>query len=205
MSVWFEDRVRLFISHTAAHKKIAAALSQSLVQYGISAFVAHEDVQPSQEWQDVIEEALRTCHALGALLTPDFPQSSWTDQEVGAAFLRGALIVPVRLGIDPYGFVAKFQGLEGQNKPSDALAEEIFKVIVNHQSTRAHAAHALVSVFEESTSWKEAKDNMCLLEEIAYLNDPLKSRLQAATQSTSQISNAWGVPERIQSLIASFA
>src|SRR5262249_54560409 len=77
------------------------------------AFVAHEDIEPSLEWQDVIEEALKTCGAMVAWLTPDFPTSDWTDQEIGYCLARETLVIPVRVGLDPYGFVGKYQGLQG--------------------------------------------------------------------------------------------
>ena len=74
-------------------------------------FVAHEDIEPTAEWKDVIEAALHSCDAMCALLTVDFPKSPWCDQECGVVTARGIVIVPVDLGKKPYGFVNKFQAL----------------------------------------------------------------------------------------------
>jgi hypothetical protein len=91
---------RLFLSHTSAHKQEIGQLRTALIPYGIAGFVAHDAITPTQEWQDVIVDALHSCEALAAYLTPDFSQSAWTDQEVGAAIGSGVLVVPIKVGQD---------------------------------------------------------------------------------------------------------
>ena len=86
--LWRDGHLRLFISHKAGHKKEVGKLKGYLAEYGISCFVAHVDIEPTKEWQDEIEKALFSMHALLALLTSDFPDSKWTDQEVGIAVGR---------------------------------------------------------------------------------------------------------------------
>ncbi|MHC4745639.1 MAG: toll/interleukin-1 receptor domain-containing protein, partial [Planctomycetota bacterium] len=100
---WGDGKLRVFLSHISAHKVFAAELQAALSELGISAFVAHEDIEPDSEWQDEIEKALRTCDALVALLNPDFHVSNWTDQEVGYGLGRGIPVYSVRLGMNPYG------------------------------------------------------------------------------------------------------
>src|SRR5687768_1035101 len=78
----------ILISHTSAHKREVGLLSSALSAHGIAGFVAHDSITPTAAWQDVIVTALRECEALAAYLTDDFPQSKWTDQEVGAAVVR---------------------------------------------------------------------------------------------------------------------
>jgi hypothetical protein len=73
--------------------------------------VAHEDIHPTQEWQDEIENALSSMDAFVAVLTPDFHESFFTDQEVGFALARGVPMIALKLGRDPYGFIGKFQAL----------------------------------------------------------------------------------------------
>ena len=75
---------------------------------GIHCFVAHIDIEPTREWQDEIESALETCDALAAYLTPDFVISRWCDQEVGFCVGRALPILPIRMGVDPHGFIAKY-------------------------------------------------------------------------------------------------
>ena len=198
---WDADCFKLFIAHTARHRAKAKRISSHLKDYGVSAFVAHDAIEPTRQWQDVIEYALRTTEALVALLTPDFPDSKWTDQEVGVVFGRRKLVIPVKLGIDPYGFVGKYQALDGQDLDDDEVARKIFDVLAKRESTQKGMAEALVSQFENSDSFQDAKDNMTLLEKARYLDDSLVRRLRTASKTNSQIADSWGVPERLKRLI----
>ncbi len=60
-----------------------------MARYHISGFVAYETIDPGELWQREIEAALRSMHAMAALITPDFHDSKWTDQEVGWALGSG--------------------------------------------------------------------------------------------------------------------
>src|SRR5579862_5516118 len=110
LSIWGKG-YRVFLSHKAEVKHKAAELKDAIAPFGATCFVAHADIKPTREWQDEIENALRTMDAFVALLTEKFHKSKWTDQEVGFAIARGVPIIPVKLGTDPYGFIGKFQAL----------------------------------------------------------------------------------------------
>ena len=64
-----------------------------------------------------IEKALFSMHALLPLLTDGFHDSNWTDQEIGIAVGRGVPVISVKLGTDPYGFIAKYQAVQVLTKP----------------------------------------------------------------------------------------
>jgi hypothetical protein len=42
------------------------------------------------------------------MLTPDFSGSQWCDQEVGFALAQRKLVVPLKFGADPHGFIGKY-------------------------------------------------------------------------------------------------
>jgi hypothetical protein len=109
--IWGEAGYRVFLSHKTSVKRETAALKERLQPFGISCFVAHEDIRPTKAWQDEIVNALTTMDAFVALLTDDFHRSLWTDQEVGFALGRNVPIISVKLGKNPYGFIGKFQAL----------------------------------------------------------------------------------------------
>jgi TIR domain len=109
--IWNDSGYRVFLSHKSEVKTETAALKASLKLFGISCFVAHEDIVATKEWQTEIESALQSMDAFVALLTGNFHESEWTDQEVGYAVARGVPIIAVKLGRDPYGFIGKFQAL----------------------------------------------------------------------------------------------
>ena len=58
---------------------------------------------------------------------PGFPKSRWTDQEVGWALGRDVHVLPVRRGIDPYGFLGEVQGIQGIGKTVGQVAEGTYR------------------------------------------------------------------------------
>ena len=119
---WRKRMFRLFVTHLAIEKVLAAQLQEALLGYGISGFVAHNDIEPTLEWQTQIETALSTADSLVALLHPAFHKSNWTDQEIGFAMGRGLPVFAIRFGQDPYGFIGRFQGFVGGGKTPEVLA-----------------------------------------------------------------------------------
>ena len=115
-SYWKVGYYKVFISHVSKYKESASNLKLLLEPYGISAFVAHEDIKPSKEWEVEIEKALFSMNALCAILTPDFCESSWCDQECGYAFGRNVLTIPIEKGQLPYGMFGKIQAIKSEGK-----------------------------------------------------------------------------------------
>jgi len=109
--IWGNGKLRVFLSHKAEHKVETAKIQEELAEYGISSFVAHNDIEPTREWQTEIENALHTMDVLVALLTENFQQSNWTDQEIGFALGRKKQVIAVRMGTDPYGFIGRYQAV----------------------------------------------------------------------------------------------
>jgi hypothetical protein len=149
--IWGDDRgFRLFLSHKSEVKKEAAQLQEDLKVFGVSAFVAYKDIRPTRAWRDEIENALQTMDAFVAVMTKDFHDSDWTDQEVGIALARGVPVIALRLGRDPYGFLGKFQALstDWANVP-----QEIVKLLVKHDRMLS----AYLSAVRGCTSFENGK------------------------------------------------
>ena len=109
--IWGNGKFRIFLSHKAEYKVETAKIQKQLATYGIASFVAHNDIEPTREWQDEIENALHTMDVLVALMTEGFQQSNWTDQEIGFALGRKKQVIAVRMGTDPYGFIGRYQAV----------------------------------------------------------------------------------------------
>lgn len=197
---WRKRMLRLFISHLSSKKAFAAELQEALLDYGISGFVAHNDIEPTLEWQTQIETALATADSLVALLHPAFHASNWTDQEIGFAMGRGLPVFAIRFGQDPYGFIGRFQGFNGGSKAASALARELFDSYRKNKQTEKRMAEVLMGLFEDSGSFALAKARIGYLEELETYESSYVPRLEAALASNSQISGSWGVPERVQQL-----
>lgn len=197
---WKEGHLRLFLSHLAEHRKFAGELKNALSSYGISCFIAHDDIEPTSEWEDEILLALSTCEVLIALLHAGFKSSNWTDQEVGFCMGRGIPSFSVRFDQDPYGFIGRFQAFNGGGKDAEGLAKDIFDKLRTHKQTERRMAEIIVSRFENSHSFQNAKQNMTLLEELETWHPSFSDRISKAVKSNSQVSGSWGVPQRVKAL-----
>lgn len=200
-SFWKPGMFRLFISHLATKRVSAANLQKALEKYGISAFVAHNDIEPAAEWQTQIELALLTCDGLVAMLHQGFHDSNWTDQEIGFAMGRGVPVFSIRLGQDPYGFIGKFQAFNGTGKNAAVGAQEIFDALRKHKQTHAQFAEILVTMFERSPNYESAKVQMGYLEELQVWSPQFSKRIIKASEENSQIEESWGVPIRVEALV----
>lgn len=195
--LWPDGRFRLFLGHVSKYKVLVSKLQAELALRGVSAFVAHEDIEPSLEWQQEIENALRSMHALAALITDDFHASYWTDQEIGWAFGRSVLVLPVRLGADPYGFAGKVQGISGALEQPVALAEALVEALLFNAQTHGTMRRALVSAFCGATSYAMAKTLQEHVVRVPDFTDEEKDALRRACTENSQVRDAFHVPAAI--------
>lgn len=128
--------LKLFISHISAEKMKATRLKDCLAPFGISGFVAHEDIFPTLEWQTEIEKALNTMDAFVAIHTPKFSESIWTQQEIGVAVGRGVKIISLKMGEDPTGFISKQQALPQRGRKAEEIARELHQLLANDPRTK---------------------------------------------------------------------
>ncbi len=186
---WIPGYLRLFISHKSNPdiKVKVGYLQKALLEYGISCFVAHEDIKPTKVWQQEIEKALFSMDALAAILSEGFKESDWTDQEVGVALGRNITVIPVIKDIHPYGLFGKFQGVKTSNKNVGDTAKDIFKILTENKKTRPKMLASIAEKLLLSKNKEKAKfyleilKNLSLPEEIlnkiysnALNNDVLK-------------------------------
>jgi CHC2 zinc finger/TIR domain len=127
---------RLFVSHISQHKDKAARLKGCLASFAINAFVAHDDIHPTVEWQSEIERALGTMDAFLAMHTDGFSESCWTQQEIGYAVCRRVKIISLKMGDeDPAGFISKHQALPRQGRSAEAIAKHLNELLADDPAT----------------------------------------------------------------------
>lgn len=190
---WESGTFRLFISHTHEHRAVASGMRDLFAVWRIDAFVAHVDIEPTKRWEQVIEAALATCDAMTALITDDFITSRWCDQEVGYCLARTVPIVPVKLGADPHGFIAKFQAVTPKHPDRPAwIADEVFRVLARHAATANAMAAPAVYRYAASTNFNGARANFALLRQIpaeAWTRELVEVAERAGIENT-QVANA---------------
>ncbi len=116
----------VFLSYNHDDRKLAARLKKELTQYGLHAFLAHEDLAVSSQWRREIVRHLNSCIAIVAVVTKNFYKSDWTCQEMGIAMGKEKTIISLILddGICPRGFMESFQYIRSsRDSLGDALSQ----------------------------------------------------------------------------------
>lgn len=199
---WESGKLRLFVSHLASEQEYVGKIQRSLSPNGVSAFVAHTTIEPSLEWQSVIESGLRTCDAAIALLHEGFRESAWCDQEIGFALARRVPFLPISIEIMPYGFMSKFQALKCRDDPIHVVTEKICKWLVATPSASSAYAEGLVRALEDSDRFAQTRQIYELLRMVPSFTPQQLERLDRATNENSQVKQAVLGLNKIPDLIA---
>lgn len=194
-SFWEPFHFKLFLSHLSAFKKTTSQLQAALRTYGISSFVAHVDIEPTKEWQNEIEAALYSMDALAAILMPGFKESNWTDQEVGVAVGRGVLVIPIIRGLNPYGFISKYQGLNASQKTVGDVAKDIFAILIASPKTSSRMFSCLIESTIRASSKSEAIEKLGHVAGVKQIPVAFLEQLREGAASSAALSS--GVPLKV--------
>lgn len=122
---------------------------------------------------------------------------------MGYALGRGVPVFSVRFDMAPYGLFGKKQAFNGKGKDISTIAVELLDTYRKHPKTQDKVSDAIIEKFCNSNSFAEAKANCELVEQLVAWKSEYKTRLRGAVASNSQINGSWGVPDRIERLLAS--
>jgi hypothetical protein len=96
----------------ARHRAFAGQTQTVLGEVGISAFLAHEDLEVSDEWRDCLLRELAQCQLFVPLLSKHYLLSTWAQQESGfiVSRLQEVVVAPLSLdGTRSGGFLSHLQ------------------------------------------------------------------------------------------------
>jgi len=158
-----EFEMKVFLSHSHLDKDLAGQVKVELAYYGLEVFLAHEDIEPLAEWIDVIFAELKACDVFIPILTENFDRSDWTDQETGIAYVGEKLIIPLKVAVDPHGFIASIQALRLHVGNVKAACKRVARVIASKPGFGDLFRDALIRKFGGSGSYDGAGDNIRLL------------------------------------------
>ena len=180
--IWGEG-YRIFISHNSEDEHEAGSLKFQLEPYGVSVFVAHDDIRWGEKWQSELETALASSDALIALLTPRFRKSPWTDQEVGFAYSHSVRLMSVATesGLVPNGFLSQNQGFPS-GRPD--IASDIMKFLVGKEP---RLLDDYINRLAKSGNWATSGHLGQFLKHIPSLNTDQTDRLVEAVIENDQI------------------
>lgn len=184
-SMWDNGYFRLFISHLTKYKIAARNLKICMKEYGIDCFVAHEDIRISREWEIEIENALFSMDALCAIVTPDFRNSDWCEQEVGIALGQKKAVLPISKEMMPYGFFGKYQALKSTGKNANEIAKALWLVITENVKTRQIYFDKFLALIVNSATKEDALERLKILKECPNTSQGVAIALREKYQETS--------------------
>jgi len=192
--------IAAFLSHSHEDRKLASALKIEFSRYGIDTFIAHEDLAPSVEWEKHILRMLKKCKLFFALITESFVKSDWTDQETGFALAHAKVIVPLSMGITPYGFIGRFQA----QKIREPLSETCWNVVrtLTEHSKIGHAVRlGAIDRFLESHNFDSANIFAPYLAKLKPFSEDELTRIVKGSIENSQIYGGFTARDVVRKLI----
>jgi hypothetical protein len=179
------------MSHLTAHRQLAHDIKITLSKYGISTFVAHDDIEPTREWQEQIELALSTADIGVALLHSGFISSKWCPMEVGWLLGRGKMVVGIKYDLDPFGFLAKNQALNAKGKSTQGISNGIIKILMNDDTISDFIREACCQRLLSADSYIDANEIAQTLDAIKPFNETQRKIIKTALEINDQVSNAY--------------
>ena len=203
LSIWQPGQIRLFVSHRDEHKKKAKDLAEALEGYGISAFLAHDGIEPTAKWQNEILKGLETMEVMLVFVTDDLHESEWTNQEIGFALGRRVPILSLKLeGADPKGFIGSEQALKGDPQDPAASASLIYKLVAKKLDNKGRLQSALISAFTGSSSFEETKKRFDRLNEVVdSISEEEAQRIIDGFKENDQLHGAYYLNNKYKRLI----
>lgn len=193
--------LRVFLSYYHADRSLAGRVGTQLQRLGIGVFVAHDDINPSQVWQERILRELQNCHAFLLLLTRKFHTSKWTDQETGLAIEKRKVIVPLSVDVNPYGFAGRFQA---NRLPRTRLRRScigLFRNLLEMGRLRSLAVNSLINAFADSSDFIDSRDKSELLLQSGLLTGRQINHVMRVSSRNSQIYNCTPTVKNLARLI----
>src|SRR5947207_2575161 len=127
-------QMQAFISYQTTDRAVATRIQALLAALDVTGFLAHEDIQVSEEWRLELMKNLRTADVFVAVLSTRYFQSPWCVQEAGIAAFRQIPIVPLSIdGTIPLAFISHIQStkIDPDSPQLDPLLKGIAKADVH--------------------------------------------------------------------------
>ena len=115
--------------HAEQAKTFMKGLSDRLENSGCEFFLAEEHIKPGSEWEDTIKAKLRCSDAFVVLCSKNTLDRYWIGLEIGAAWVLGKPIYPVRLEGGPETYPEPLAGRQVYNARRQDSAEQTGAVL----------------------------------------------------------------------------
>jgi len=192
-----KESILVFLSYSSKDKDLAGEIKRCLEEFGVEVFLAHEDIRPTEKWKKVILDHLHRCDIFVPIVTKNFKESDWTDQETGIALGKNKMIIPIGRDIMPYGFLEDDQAITVNDV--SRLCNQVCELIKGAFSNPYISI--LIQGIEESETFNVTNGYIDRLSESGNLTIGQIERLLEAFISNTQVSGAWRARSFIRKLL----
>jgi len=169
--------------------------------FHISVFLAHDDIRVSASWRKEILKSLRRCEIFVPILTEAFAKSNWTDQEAGYALGRGALIAPLKVDVDPYGFIGEFHARRLKSNSVVETCWAVLESLKNDSRLGEKIKEAGINVFLLSGTFDDAYENLKKLMKLAPFDSAQTTTLFKEGSRNQNIYGSFKVRPLMQGIL----
>lgn len=171
----------IFISHSHKNEDAAKELRDELEKKHYKCFLSGDDLQADDDWQEEIWKALIGCHAFLGVVTKDFFESAFCQQELGAALALGKpRLLILHDATKPPGFAARFQACK---------RTKLLETLDGRPRYRSVRVEAWITAVGSVGSYKAANDAHDRFSgEWPTMTDDEKLRWLVAAGGNSQVS-----------------
>jgi TIR domain-containing protein len=177
-----------FMSYQTADREIAARVAALLKQFGCGAFMAHDDIEVSDEWRLEILRQLEAADLFVAIISSNYYSSPWCLQESGIAAFRRMTLIPLSTdGAVPPALVSHIQST--RIDPAAPTIRNLLPGLARHDLT--FVIDGLISIVAGSHNYRSAEANFELIQ--PYIPKATKEqivKLLNVSTANDQVCNA---------------
>lgn len=150
-----------FVSYQTDDRHTAGAIQCILERVGIRSFLAHEDIEVSEEWRVRILEEIAAADIFICILSKSYIKSQWCTQESGiAAFRKDLIVIPLSIdGTVPQGFLGNIQA--AKIDPENVNIEDLLPGLQKRDF--AMGISVITELIRSSGGYRVAEENFELI------------------------------------------
>jgi hypothetical protein len=173
----------------------------SLDGYGFDTFLAHEDLELGVQWEAEILRELKSCDIFVPIFSEDFKESDWASQEIGIAFELQKKILPLNFGINPFGFINKFQAMKIEGKYHYRICQEIIDHLSKDEKYKKDLTDTLIRGFVNSGDFDSANERAEAVRKLNNFNESQVNEIARGYILNNQIQHGFKAREVVVKIL----
>jgi len=194
--------IDIFVSHSNLEKSIATDLKQKLQDTNMRVFLAHDDIDGGDDWMKELYEKINECDVFIVLLSNNYRQANFCDQETGVAYSMNKPMIPLSMDdTKPYGFMSKYQSTNLLSPISEDKIVEIKNLVYAHTKQGQDIIDNLIDQLSKATSFVNANALAKLVFTFTKFSKPQINKIAAAYCDNYELRGGWTSDRFIRELV----